>query len=469
MPIGTDFLTSNLNIAYPFREDNLTLSRVAPAIHGAAATLPIDLIVDAHFSMPSAFTGPFFLSSITALGSMQYRFTFSDGVIQATDVINITGWYAGPTFVNISPVDAVNGVYGKAVLYAPSVLAYVAGTVGTDVFTDLRLEESVVVSRNACVETFELYTALPPVPAPNTPGPITGEVQLESGYNVATEATAADGDVTEINLTATPQGQAPCTHADSQYVKGLMQLLPDENGNIQITSGDDGCYSLVVVTPSLFQLQGTCAACCSCDDYKNVATALELLLQRSKLALDTLHQAHNDPTNGYTAGVTAFNTIIAPRYMLPAMIANGHAGAAWCKDPNVRSGSLHLAAITISLKHNWRYKYLLVPTYTFVTAGMIPTVSLREWSTTLNGVDEVVYRGPLTPLVGFNYGAVVVNPALKVLSRGNEIQHRLLVQVPYYDGAPITWMVQIAAVVSGSNDGINPVETITLTQNMVFT
>jgi len=480
---GAQFLTSNLQIAYPFRENASGLARTVPSTHGGAASLPLDFLVDAYFSI-RADDSLLYLKEISALGGTQYSLVFANvgGTLQASVTVDVAGWSPLISYDRVSVEDVSHGVYGKLVIYIPSALAYLAGTVGTDSFGNgLPLENSVAVPRNACVDTFELYDVLPPVPDPDTPGPINGNVRLTSGYNVVTELEAvAAQDLTNINLSASPKNQAPCTHEDSTYVKGLMQLLPDENGNIQITSGDDGCYSIVFVSATVMQIQGTCTACCTCDDYKNVATALENLLIRAKAALDILDDAHHNPFHGYSYGVEYFNSVVAPERIVPKLLATGHAGAAWSQDPTLRSGSLQLATITLIVRHNWRYKYMLITNYTFATSGMSEVVSLREWSTTKNGTDKVIYRGPLTNLVGFNYSGVFPVPppypwnALQQLGRGEEIQHHLLIEVPYYDASPITWHVQISATAQGFNavdGGGAPIilESMPLTQSMLFT
>ena len=485
MAAGTEFLTSNLQIAYPFRENASGLARTVLPVHGSSATLPLEFLADAYFSI-QANAGLLYLKSITAIGGTQYTFLFVNigGVPQASVTVDTVAWSPAISYERIHVEDVPNGVYGKLVVYIPAALTYLAGTVGIDDFgISLPLEDSVVVPRNASVDTFELYTALPPVPAPTTPGPISGNVQLTGGYNVAMEfESVADADLTNVTLSATPQNQAPCTHEESTYVKGLMQLLPDENGNVQITSGEDGCYSIILVSATVMQIQGTCTACCTCDDYQNVAIALERMMIRAKAALTVLSDAHNG-TDGYSEGVTWFNEHVAPERMQPKLLGTGHAGAGWCNDPVVRGGSLHLATITFVVRHNWKYKYALVPDYTITTTGTSKPVSLRGWDTTKNGKDKVIYRGPLIALSGFSYAGAFPTPPpypwdeLQTLKRGEEIQHWLSVQVPYYDDVPITWRVQVAATVQGFNAyDTNPpyapkiLETIVLpVQNMVFT
>ena len=468
MAIGTEFLTSNLNIAYPFRDEAPGLARSLPAVHGGVATLPLDFLADAYFSV-AADAGRLYLQEIDALGGTAYLFTFSDagGSPQAAVVVDTIGWIPGVYYDRIQVIDAGNNVYGKIVIYTPSALAYLNGTTADSFQQRLPLEDTVVVARPAAVDTFELYATLPPIPDPYTPGPITGDVQILSGYNVTSTATAEDtGDVTDVALAATPKGEAPCTHADSQYIKGLMQLLPDENGNVQISSGQDGCYNIMVVSPMVLEIQGTCTACCTCDDYKNVATAIENLLQRSKVALTTLSLAHNGAPNGYTAGVDHFNQHVAGKYMGPKLVLVGTSGAGWSKDALVRGGSLHLATLDLSVRNNSQYKTMTVTGYAWDTSAMAGhTVMLRNWAVNQNATSPKhpfnTYQGPLS---GVTY------PYTDIVPRGEEVRHHLDVQIAYYDGAPITWTVKVTVTgVLTSTNPILPPLPFTIDATTVFT
>lgn len=450
MAIGTEFLTSNLNVAYPFQENALGLARTEPAVHGSSATLPPDFMVDAFLSLRSNAL-PLYLATIIP-GVNSFTLTFVDilATVQLVVTVSTTGWLPTSTFEHVDVDYPAKGVYGKLVFYAPSALAYLADPTVSQFGLTLPLESTAAVPRNASVETFELYTVLPPVPDPDTPGPITGDVQLESGYNVATDLEAEDtGDVTDVSLSAVPQGQAPCEHEESEYIKGFMQLLPDENGNIQITNGDDECYAIIPLVPAqTFQIQGSCKACCSCDDYKNVATALERLMQRSKAALAVLTTAHNGP-NGYTVGVNWFNQHIAPTYDGAKVVLVGQAGAQWCQDPAVRGGSLHLATLDLSIKNNTQYT-MFITSITWNTAAMAPkVVMLRNWSMTepeyygaapWSWITSHPYQNYVGPLDTVTYPVFGFTDRLRI---GGEARHHLDIQIPYYEGAGITWNVEV--------------------------
>ena len=361
---GSEYLTSNAYIAYPFHENTSGLARIVDPVHGAVATLPLGFLVDAIIMVPPTID-EVYLYSIVDQGASLYQFSFidqySNSVLQAgldVSTIDVNSYYAVFTLENL-----VDGVLSKFVVGTTEFLAYMAGITLQDTYQlRLRLEERAINRRPPSIDTFELYTALPLIPEPTVPGPISGDVIVHGGYNVELPAAASEteSDTTEIDMNAvasTGDGLVPCdAAAQSAYTKRFMHLVPDENGNIQLTPGAEDCY-FIVPHESLqaYEVQGNCVACCSCDSYEYVAKAVKNLLDRSKAILTVLNNAYN---NHYGPGVTHFNATIAPRYIGVKLQVNGMGGAEYEVSPmgmlsgGSLSGSVNWGNMGVSIQNN---------------------------------------------------------------------------------------------------------------------
>jgi hypothetical protein len=321
MSIGLEYLTSNRQIAYPFKEDASGLSHIVDPTHGSTALLPLGFIVDAMVEVPYTVTDVY-LYSIAGSGS-SFTFTFTDqlGGILLAKVVSIAAWSG--TFALISLQDLPNNVVIKLVVDREIALAYLAGTTA-DTFQDrLPFETKAVHPLTRFVQSLDLYTALPAPPEPDVPGTIVGDVILQAGYNLAAEVVDD-----EIDLDVVPGAGAGTTPVVDQPIpqvyRGMMQLIPDQKGNIKLQAGDDKCYAVVYdKTANIFFIHGACTACCTCDDYENAAKAMKKLLDRSAAVLHSLDAGHAD----YELGVTDYNSIIAPSYMYPFLKVNGSKGA----------------------------------------------------------------------------------------------------------------------------------------------
>jgi hypothetical protein len=247
-------------------------------------------------------------------------------------------------------------------------------------------------------------------------------------------------DETGITLSAAGGGEAPCSHASLlPFFKGLMQLMPDANGNIQLTVGDEGCYAVLPMSgagtvgdPFVFMVQGNCYACCSCDDYKNMATAMKKLLDRSQGILDVLSDAHNNPSDSYTVGVERWNSVIAPKFMSVVVEVSGNRGVTECNDPLVKSGSPHLLDMTVAIKNNSKYRWMRIKR---IMIDFSPSLNvwLRQWYQVT--VDEAVPRSvSYTWFDGFvaffppaAWGVCVSDP----IRQGKQVIHNYRLQTEY--------------------------------------
>jgi len=432
MAHGSEYLTSNTKIAYPFREDALGLAYTADPAHGIGATIPTDLMADALIEVPETVTD-LYLRQIAASGGGLYTLLFVDQYLNTVinAAVNTGGWTTSQFYQVVTLQGLADGVIAKLVLPTEAFLAFVSGIVGTDEFQNrLPVASHVLNPLIPSVKSFELYTELPDPPEPDVPGPISGHVKFMSGYNIDQVVNTPEDelDTTEIVITAVGgagEGVAPCQHGGSTIYRNFMELVPDENGDIRIAPGPDNCYVIVPhVDSEMLEIQGTCEACCTCDDYVNVAKALENLLDRAKTIYCELRYAHDGPSaagtggcteppqpaedHSYTRGVKHFNTIVSGRYHKPAMEATGYGGADWGGDPDIRSGAAHWVTIMLKFRNNTEYDCVLQSAdLNLFTPG---SYRIRQATWEYNGEgDQLPALGNLSaiPTVPRGYSAII--------------------------------------------------------------
>ena len=194
-------------------------------------------------------------------------------------------------------------------------------------------------------------------------GALDGAITLRSGYNMELDAEANDAetDVQEITLAAIPGaglGVVPCDDTSIVFEDPAppQQLHPDTDGNVRIV-GDD-CYDVLPDrTAGTIQLQGSCYACCDCDDFTAVGDDVSGLLDRTAALYTHLSKTHQGPTEvdvdpddldeaGYEQAVTYWNlnhssaSDVYPEYI--HFQAHGARGARGAKDR---------ASLTLSVKN----------------------------------------------------------------------------------------------------------------------
>lgn len=273
--IGYEYLTANQHTAFPFAEDAAGLEYAGAAAHGANATLPLDFLIDAVICVPAGVTAVY-LAAITAQpGGHQFRFADQDGAT----LLEYVHTPSAAAIVGTSDETASTTI---RLLKGASFDTHLAAIVTTDTFgTRLPFEQCVLDVRPARVETLQLYRTLT-TPCPSSPSPFKGHVRLVAGYNIAYDPVITDTvDTTAIRLAAVPgagAGRVPCDGTASDP-KPPSMIQPDGNGSVHIL-GDD-CYSVYPIAEDTLQISGDCYACCTCDQYVNVARAVAALIARA--------------------------------------------------------------------------------------------------------------------------------------------------------------------------------------------
>lgn len=378
--MSEEYLTANAGVAYPFIEGADGLEYVDPPAHGVAATLPPGIFADALVSLPRGITGVF-LSDISDTGG-QYQITLkdSDGNVVIQDILDISVF--GADYYTRFVLEASgSSAAAVCVVVTEAFTGYLAATTADSFQERLAFETRAINHLATGIQSLDLYEELPDPPQPDTPGPITDDVILFGGYNVTVPAEATGSDITELDLSAVPgtgAGLVPCDEAaGSEFVRRPMHLVPDENGNIQLTAGAEECYGIAPL-PSIdsFQVQGNCVACCSCEDYTNTATSLRSLLTHSETILNTLNDARN---THYEPGVTHFNQSIAPNYIGVKLQVNGVGGAALGGDPDIASGASNWATITAIVKNKGDYTISARNAVVTMTTPVVFAIRQAAW------------------------------------------------------------------------------------------
>ena len=380
MPLGTEWLTSNTEVAYPFRDDRLGLTRDA-AVHGATATLPVGIFVDAAISVPPS-VEDCYLDSVSVAGTtVTFVFTkhggaaFPGGGSLSVDYSTLA---LAHTSMLIPLEDTDERIAIRFVVHTQTFLTWVASIPGTDTY-DLRLQflPALVETNPLSVWSIELYGD--GLDNPATSGLITDRVKILPGYNIAiedTDTTELDTKVLELDVVpGAGDGLAPCeaVTVDPQPLKS--PIIADSAGNVNI-EGDE-CYEIIPLADlGVVQVHGVCDACCSCQDYENVLEALRVLFDRAKLAHCYLVDAHKGPGSltaahctapivapvttpfssidaSYDLGVTRFNPWATER-MKPVLTVNGMRGAAYSGAGSSAVGSPQYVTFTASLKNNYK-------------------------------------------------------------------------------------------------------------------
>lgn len=351
MPTFNEYLTSNVEIAYPFKDNatGLALSNQTP-VHGATPLLPRDFFIDMVVLTPQP-EGAVHLKSIERNGD-DFTFIFTDtaGTVLVNNVKNYATFPVERDMITFetAAVDSNDTVRIRAIV--GEAFGDYLGTMpdlSTNDYTDLLpVNDGAVEHRPARVSAIRINDA--------TYGQVDiNEVaRLYEGYNcdISTAANILSEpgtDASQITITLGPGlGKGtynPCGDEEPiEYLARVNSIRPDDDGNFFISPTE--CYN-VITDPdnSRIILENICIPCCECDDYANMVKAIKNQLQYLRDTQKTLDGTIRD----FNDQVEEFNNTTSLTKELE-LVVDGMAGF-----PHFEavSGSTH-CTITIGLK-NW--------------------------------------------------------------------------------------------------------------------
>ena len=342
-----EYLTSNESIAFPFSENapGLLQQKDAAPVHGAAAMLTRDFLLDMVVTVPARYQARICLASIARSGPA-YTFTFTtpSGFLFSGTVSALPAARSMVAFqASVIRITA-------RMVSGPSFISFLEGIADgdTDSFQDrLPLEVAAVE-----FTPFKLLDLL--VGATE----LTDGLVLYEGYNIQLDSAPSDpaaGTPATLKITAGAglgAGRYPCGDAAPVgYIGRINGQGADAGGNLQLDSGS--CHRLIPDPASSRLLLGNdCLPCCTCDDYANAVAALRKLFSQLTTARDSLASATGD----VNSHITAWNTVIVPALFKPRAeiyVSRGYAaGLFTSSDPQVSSGkSPNYGSIVATIKN----------------------------------------------------------------------------------------------------------------------
>jgi hypothetical protein len=321
-PNFIEYLTANEHIAYPFGED-------APAlvdqwddviVTGLNPTMPKDFLSDAVILVPAEYVGYLYLYSITCVSLTEYAFDIRDE--SGSTLISFSVSIAAPAPEVHSVIQEVTSsppIYAVRMLTGPTFVSYLEKIgadlgVGNTALFMLRLsfETGAIEFRPDRVSKIRFKDTISEIVYD-----LDEDVGVYEGFNIG-----LTGEESSISILAEPGAGAgrndeECggTPVPSWYdtITSLQGTKPDEDGNINIKGTP--CHR-VEPDPANHRLiiYNDCQPCCLCQDYANVATALDGYFNRLRkvwqgsflsipgyenfLALVSTHNSHVQEYNG---------------------------------------------------------------------------------------------------------------------------------------------------------------------------
>lgn len=331
--MNDEYLTSNTAIAYPFKEDAVGLYREsAPELPG----LPQDVFIDASFEVPATLS-QLYLRRCTRNSPTNAFFVIGTVTGESVTVdVTIEGTY---TVGYVSD----DGITAWIVMDSEALRRYLTTFSGIREYAlNLPFEPGTTAIADLKVQSISLYNHGPDELPDGDP--VIGDVSLLSGHNVAIDIDSLpENDISPIEIVAMPGaglGQLPCDTFTAGYTNVPRGMTPNK-GNIQIDG--DPCYAIVPHPGTgVFQIQGHCQACCTCEDYTDMLTVITDLCTRAMAIKADLDRGREQ----YELGVTEFNQFIAPTYTRTYMKAHGMRGSDW-EIGNPRRGSPNWSRVVI--------------------------------------------------------------------------------------------------------------------------
>ena len=316
MRLGIGYLTSNRHTAYPFEDGAAGLG------DAGVGQFPDGALVDACFTVSDSI--PVCLEVVgKSSGTAVLLFSTPSSVSLASVVISAfpdigSGYSVIGVDGGSSGDPALMGVYGR-ILVSADFYSYLDSLPDGDVnFSDtLRFSTATTTVRPGRVFSVEgKNNAWFSESSLMGSGALQGDVKLVAGYNMSL-TTNDDGEIEFVAAAGAGAGTVPCDDSSitDDGPEPPQQLQPDVLGRIKIV-GDD-CYTIVPggTGAGTLQIQGSCYACCDCEDFTAFGESLRGLLTRGGALYTGLDAIHRGPLAGapnlwgYEDAVTYWNSL----------------------------------------------------------------------------------------------------------------------------------------------------------------
>lgn len=325
-PNFIEYLTANENIAYPFGEDDPALvDEWDDVIVTGTPTMPKDFLSDAVLLVPAEYVGYLYLYSITCVSLTEYAFDIRDEA--GVTIINFSVSIAVPVPTVHSVIQEVTltpPIYAVRMLTGPTFVDYL-----TKIGTDLGVSGEAVYGTRLAFETGAVEfrpDRVSKIRFKDTVSEIVydldEDIGVYEGFNVGLAA-----DPSSITILASPgegegRNDEGCggTPVPSWYdtITSLQGTRPDEDGNINIKGTP--CHRIEADPDNnRIIIYNDCEPCCLCQDYANVATALDGYFSRLAAVWDgnfsSLEGYENflALTNTFNGQVSNYNVTLFPR------------------------------------------------------------------------------------------------------------------------------------------------------------
>jgi len=302
--INAEWLDTNARRHYPLSEE------ASVEDNTGSFKIPDDFIVDMVIPVHSTLNldpSKFHILQLAVFGTGVNISIGYDGDIAGTVAVPLAGFARNSTFF-IQGVGDFSDVLGKIVIGNLSTILSLGGVYDFDVANG-RIESSVAVPdirglSGLRIKSGDAFSDI-----------IQGDVAFEAGENVRLDVVTI-GDVSVLTINAIDGegtiAECECDQgiADRPGIKSINDVVPDENGNIELV-GDD-CLEVnpspgdvpVEIQPHTIELKDTCSKpCCGCSE-------LETLVDDQQRVRDEVNTLLGVAAR-LEAAVTAMQAVIA--------------------------------------------------------------------------------------------------------------------------------------------------------------
>jgi hypothetical protein len=299
-----EYLTSNEEIAFPFHTDAPGLDETGS--HGAAATLPLDVFLDALVVMDQERGGTVYLNKIEFDG-VDYKFHLrdDDNATVIVDTVALVDLPAVRGLMRLSYLDR-SAVFVAGEGFADYMSNVVNGVPDEFGFT-LPLEVAAVEMRPTSVTAIRVDDGM-------TIEDLIGDVSLQEGFNISLDL---DEDADQVSIGAIPgDGVGKYDLCDDPEPIDFLGRINsegaiDENGGFVLAPGT--CYRAVPdASNNRILIYNDCTPCCECNDYSAMFQRVRNVFDKA----DALRITQDDFAAIFNSDVTDFNNLIESKRTL---------------------------------------------------------------------------------------------------------------------------------------------------------